>query len=167
VDDSTLGQVVDPEELDRSAGPRGRMRVEVPAALLAAGGEIEITVPARVACARCDGGGCDGCERSGALRAPEPAEERRVRLTLPAQEPGAAAPARVELRLVRPLGDACLIEQLLVEVAAGDETSAGLVVVTPAGALVERAAGRRPSRVALVVAVAVAILLVIAALTGR
>src|SRR5690242_3451348 len=83
VSKSSLGRVVDPRALDASSGARARLRVGVPAAWLAEGGELELRVPARLACARCDGGGCDGCARSGALRAPEPASARVVRAYVP------------------------------------------------------------------------------------
>ena len=83
---SSLGRVVDPGALDLSAGPRARLSVEVPEAWLAEGADVAVTAPARLVCARCDGGGCDGCARSGALRSPEGA---RLRASFPPRAPGA------------------------------------------------------------------------------
>lgn len=111
--ESALGRVLDPRALDEGTGARGRVRLEVPAAWLDAGCRIEILVPRRVPCARCDGGGCDSCGKSGALRAPDAEAARRLEITLP-EGCGEA----VALRLVDPFGDG-LVEQLLLEIRAG------------------------------------------------
>lgn len=113
---STLGRVLDPEELDDAEGPRGKLAVDVPQEWMAAGDAIEIVIPRRVACARCDGGGCDECSRSGALRIEGDDDARTVRLSLP-EEPAA-------VRLVRPLGEDANLEQLVVELRACPEASA-------------------------------------------
>lgn len=123
---SELGQVVDPATLDAADGARGRLRVAVPEAWAAEQADIELTAPARVPCARCDGGGCDGCERSGAHRTPADPSARTVRLRLPERLGDGVA-----LRLVRPFGDAAPLEQLFVEIVAGPEPSAGVARVAP------------------------------------
>jgi hypothetical protein len=118
---SSLGKVLDPNALDASAGPRARLRVDVPAAWLAEGAELVVTAPARLVCAHCDGGGCDACQRSGAFRAPPQASRRVVRASFGPQE---AARTSVTLRIAKPFGDAHDIDQLLLEVRAADAPSA-------------------------------------------
>lgn len=83
------------------------MTVDVPESWLEAGTVLEIVVPKRLACARCDGGGCDGCGRSGAIRIDESEEARTVRITL-------SESARA-VRLIRPLGADAGLDQLVVE----------------------------------------------------
>lgn len=111
--EGALGQVLDPRALDEGTGARGRVCVEVPTAWLTAGCRIEILAPRRLACARCDGGGCDACGKSGALRAPDAEASRRLEITLP----GTQSPA-VALRLADPFGEG-FVEQLIVEIRAG------------------------------------------------
>lgn len=78
-----LGKILD----DDGGGPRGpdlMHRIEVPEAWFHEGAGIEIELPRRLACARCEGGGCDACGRAGALslRGADDAPEL-VQLTLP------------------------------------------------------------------------------------
>ena len=117
---TSLGRVLDPKALDASAGPRARLRVQVPAAWLAEGADLVVTAPARLACARCEGGGCDSCARSGALRAPESAGARVVRTRVPVSD------RAIAVRIPRPFGADHAIEQLLLEVALGASPSAGV-----------------------------------------
>lgn len=42
-------------------------RIRVPRAWLEAGDVVEFEVPRNLSCATCDGGGCDQCERAGAI----------------------------------------------------------------------------------------------------
>ncbi|WP_437587125.1 hypothetical protein [Sorangium sp. So ce1000] len=121
-----LAQLIDREGLDASDGSRGRVAIAVPAAWARDGADIEIAVPARVACARCDGGGCDSCARSGAHRAPTELAARTLRLRLPPDLTGG-----VTLRLVRPFGEHAPLDQLLVELREGDAASPGVLRVTP------------------------------------
>ncbi|MEO5731255.1 MAG: hypothetical protein ABI134_07355 [Byssovorax sp.] len=113
IGEGTLGRVLDPRALDEGTGARGRVRVEVPTAWLTAGCRIEILAPRRLPCARCDGGGCDACGKSGVLRAPDAEASRRLEITLPGTESTAVA-----LRLADPFGGG-LVEQLIVEIHAG------------------------------------------------
>jgi hypothetical protein len=116
-----LARVLDPEALDRAEGPWGRVVVEVPDAWSAAGDAVEMVVPLRVACARCEGGGCDDCGRSGALRLPAEEAARTLVFSLP-EAPEAPGVARL-LRLVRPLGPDAGLAQLWIEVRSAPEAS--------------------------------------------
>jgi hypothetical protein len=107
---SDLARVLDPASLDASSGARARLRVRVEAAWLVEGAELSIDAPARLGCARCDGGGCDGCGRSGALRAPAEAEARALRVHVPAGDGRGLA-----VRLVRPFGPDAEVDQLVLE----------------------------------------------------
>ncbi|MCC6527849.1 MAG: hypothetical protein IT373_34710 [Polyangiaceae bacterium] len=146
-----LARLVDRAALDEAPGPRGRLRVTVPESWLATPCELEIRVPARLACARCDGGGCDACGRSGAVRAlaatePEPAPEPEADEPAPepapepepartdhrvtVQLPGGGRP--VAVRLVSPFGPDG-VAQLLIEVVRGATPSPSVSLVrTPA-----------------------------------
>lgn len=123
-----LGRVVDPEALAVEGGARGRMRIDLPSAWLAEPCAIEVTVPPRLVCARCDGGGCDGCHRSGAVRAPQDSAARTVRVSLPRAE------SAVALRIADPFGPEGGIAQLLLEIRAGAVPSPGVTrhLTTPA-----------------------------------
>ncbi|WP_434042517.1 MULTISPECIES: hypothetical protein [Sorangium] len=121
-----LGQLIDRDDLDASDGSRGRLSIAVPAAWTRGGADIEIAVPARVTCARCDGGGCDGCARSGAHRAPAELAARTLRLRLPADLTGGAT-----LRLVRPFGEHAPLDQLLIDIRADSAASPGVRCVAP------------------------------------
>src|SRR4051794_2515473 len=97
--EQALGRILDPRVLDEGLGARGRVRIAVPAEWLAAGCRIDLVAPRRLPCARCDGGGCDGCGRSGVLRAPEAEADRHLAITLPGTSNLAVA-----LRLTDPFG---------------------------------------------------------------
>ena len=117
-----LGRVVDSSALDACAQPRGRHAIVIPAEWV--GAEILISVPTRVVCARCDGGGCDGCRRRGGHRIDGDAEARSIRVRLPRVMEGV-----VVLRLSRPFGHAQdAIAQLHVEARVGPGASAGVVL---------------------------------------
>ncbi len=120
--DGTLGRLLDPRALDEGAGPRGRVQITVPAAWLEGGCRIEILTPRRLPCARCDGGGCDACGKSGVLRAPDDEAARRLEITLPGTQNEAVA-----LRLADPFGPG-VVDQLIVEVRVG-APSAGVTLL--------------------------------------
>ncbi|EYF08138.1 hypothetical protein [Chondromyces apiculatus] len=119
---NALGQILDTGALDTAEGARGRLRVTVPAGWEGEAADLEITAPARVTCARCEGGGCDACGRSGALRTPDDPAERVLRVRLPAHLGGG-----VVLRLVRPFGETSPIEQLHLELIPGPVPSQEMV----------------------------------------
>ena len=136
----TLARVVDTDSLASCAGPRGRITIEVPEAWQ--GAEIDVAVPSRVPCARCDGGGCDGCERRGGYRIPGDAAFRTLRITLP-KEIGDG----VILRFVEPFlpQDGAPLAQLLVEARCGQNAST-CVTRVPAPMLIQ-APQKAPFRV--------------------
>jgi hypothetical protein len=76
--------------LDVPRGPDVVHRIRVPRAWLESGEVVELELPRNLSCAACDGGGCDLCERSGAITLrgrEEPPEILNV--TLPARQPEA------------------------------------------------------------------------------
>ncbi|MFT3767051.1 MAG: hypothetical protein QM820_16255 [Minicystis sp.] len=115
-----LGKVTDREALDACDRGWARLRVEVEAAWLSEGAELEITAPGRLPCARCDGGGCDACGRSGVLRAPEDTAARVIEVSVPAQQEGSEG---VALRIPDPFGVDHAIGQLHVELRAAASAS--------------------------------------------
>lgn len=140
-----LARLLDPDALDRAEGPRGRVTVVIRPEWLAAGDAIEIALPRRLVCARCEGGGCDGCSRSGAVRVS--VEDPRIRIGLPRN-----GRAPLLLRLVRPLGATAGLEQLAVEVRTGDAPTAGCARIGGAAPI------QRPRWTLLAVALAAAAL---------
>jgi hypothetical protein len=159
-----LGRVLDPAALEACSKPRGRLAIEVPAAW--AGGEIEIALPARVTCARCDGGGCDGCARRGGHRLEGDAAERTVRVRLPQSLDGG-----VVIRLVSPLGaDEEGLAQLLLEARLG--AASACVTFLPGSAMipaprVPRVTPMSPRAFAACVALALALVATLAIVTAR
>lgn len=60
-----LARVLRPKDAPRGADVR--WRVDVARGTLVEGAELELELPRRLTCARCDGGGCDTCDRRGAI----------------------------------------------------------------------------------------------------
>jgi hypothetical protein len=117
-----LGRVVDSSALDTCAEPRGRHAIEIPEAWI--GAEILVSIPSRIVCARCDGGGCDGCSRRGGHRIQGDEHARSVRVKLPH-----AMDHAIVLRLVRPFGHTDgSIAQLHLETRIGPDASAGVAL---------------------------------------
>lgn len=51
------------------------------------GRDVLVTLPRNLRCAACDGGGCDGCERSGAISLRERADEpTEIQVSLPVRD---------------------------------------------------------------------------------
>ena len=72
--------------LDVPRGPDVVHRIRVPRAWLEAGAVVEFELPRNLACAACEGGGCDICERAGAITLRGRAElPELLRVTLPAR----------------------------------------------------------------------------------
>jgi hypothetical protein len=164
VGSTPLARLVDRDALDASIGGRARLRIDVPAAWLEEGAEVELTAPGRLPCAGCGGGGCDACARSGVFRAPEAPGERVLHAHLPRAQASCAALA---LRIVQPFGPSSAIEHLVIELRVGPGPSAGVTRVapplTPSGGGAEL-----PRRAVVTVALSViALAVVLAALLGR
>lgn len=116
-----LAKVAAPEDLASSEGAIARSRLEVPASW--AGATIEVEVPSRLTCGACDGGGCDRCQRSGAVRLSAP---RSVSVGLPVALGDGAL-----LRVPDPFeGEELAI--LLLEVRVADAPSPGCRCLQPA-----------------------------------
>lgn len=113
-----LGRVVDPKALDASSGPRAYVCVIIPDDWFKQGCELDLALKKRLLCARCQGGGCDGCHCSGALRTPEDPAHRTLRLQIPE-----GSRAGFALRVTNPFGAFAPIEQLLVEFKPGQTPS--------------------------------------------
>ena len=115
-----LGRVVNIAALDECSEPRGRHAIEVPVEWV--GAEILVAVPGRLVCARCDGGGCDGCQRRGGFRVDGDEQARAVRVQLPL-----VMQETIVLRIVHPFGAAeGSIRQLHLEARVGLQASVGV-----------------------------------------
>jgi hypothetical protein len=158
-----LGRVLDPSALDACPGPRARLSIEVPASWLAEGAELRVTAPARLVCARCDGGGCDACARAGALRSPAEAADRVVRARLPSALGG--DPPAIALRIPDPFGPEHEIAQLVLEVRSAARPSACVSRVAPAPLV--RATAERAQALPWPVFAAAVIAAVLFAVCGR
>lgn len=60
-----LGRVT--HDQDRPRGPDVQMRVNVPGQWIREGAKVEVELPRNLPCAVCEGGGCDACDRAGAV----------------------------------------------------------------------------------------------------
>lgn len=146
---TSLGSVLERDEL--TAGPRGRLSVDVLETWLGAGAVLEIVVPARLVCARCEGGGCDACGRSGAIRIAGDEQERTFQVTLSESARG--------LRLTRPLGADVGLDQLILELRPAAEPSSSCRLA--------RRAGPRASLIPLLVLIALVSALLAAVVLRR
>ena len=90
-----LGRIT---SMERPRGPDVQMSVTVPEEWMTFGATLEIDLPRNLACASCSGGGCDACERSGAVSLrgrKEPTETVEVTLPSPGTVDAAASRVRV------------------------------------------------------------------------
>lgn len=177
-----LGRITTSTE--RARGPDVQMTVAIPEAWIASGATIEIELPRNLACAACGGGGCDACERAGAVSLrgrKEPGET--VEITLPSlgtDDDVAAASARVVVMRIPDRGGHAVpgLElprgNLLLSVRPGPEVPRGVtrlaqpsmpppppaeILSTGPGPQAEvptSLAPRRPAAIAVAVAIAVA-----------
>ncbi len=146
-----LAQVVDPEALDACDGTRAKLALNVDRTWMQEGATLRVAVPKRLPCARCDGGGCDGCDRSGVLRGPDAVQARTLTVELPGDQPGGAT---VVLRLTKPFADDT-IAQLLIHLSPANAPDPRITKVTRSAALASSTeGGPRPLVVAALVAVA-------------
>lgn len=134
--------------LDAPRGPDVLHRIRVPRAWLEAGDCVELEVPRNLSCAACDGGGCDLCERSGAIslrQRDEPPELLQVTLPVCSSEaPG--APRSVVIRIPEQGGlpstaaEALPRGLLLLRVEAAEVADPGVSRVAPLAAPERRVA---------------------------
>ena len=61
------------------------------------GATLQISLPRLLSCARCDGGGCDACERRGAFEQQSAGIASEVAVVLPTQSAERYAPVRLRL----------------------------------------------------------------------
>lgn len=122
--------------------PRGAdvlHKVRVPASWLDEGATLELDLPRNLACAKCSGGGCDACKRSGAVSLRgrrDPVEI--VRVTLPKRGDSAELSASERGIVIRipERGGAAEIEGmprgvLMLTVIATDRADPGVIRVEP------------------------------------
>jgi hypothetical protein len=145
---SELARLLDPGELDALTGPHGKMTTTLSTSQL--GSPVDIVVPSRLVCARCDGGGCDSCGRSGAIRLEVSEAERTTQVVLPSDARDA-----LRVRLVRPVEG---LEQLTLEVRLTENA----IVVAPRPGLEPRAIGETFAAIVIGVVLALAAALVLA-----
>jgi hypothetical protein len=162
---------------DRPRGPDVELRIAVPGPWLESGATLEVELPRNLACAACKGGGCDACERSGAVSVrgrQDPIE--LVEVTFPAQSPEsqpASGPASARLLVVRvpdrgglpPKGSELPRGHLFLAIAAAPEPSAGVARLEQSRELEREIAKSVPPpilsrRRALGVAIGIAVVLV-------
>jgi hypothetical protein len=117
-----LGRLLDPKALDVAEGARARLAIEVPSDWLAVAVRVRVVAPRKLSCARCDGGGCDGCGRSGIVNAPDDPSARALEASLPRRTTGGG----FALRLVEPFGASAGITQLFLEVRVSERASANV-----------------------------------------
>ncbi len=127
-------------DLEAPRGPDVTMQIVVPETWF--GKEVLVVLPRNLRCAACDGGGCDGCGRAGAVslrgREDQPTE---IRVSLPARD---AERPGVCLRIPEEGGTATNPElgrgHLLLTIKAGDAPSGevSLVQVSPVLSDLER-----------------------------
>ncbi len=128
-------------------------RVRVPAEWLDEGAQFELELPRNLTCAACDGGGCDRCERSGAISIRGRKElGELVRVNLPPRNPNmeeTASGRAVVLRIPERGGisdDPRLPRGfLLLQVAPGEEADPGIERVAAAPIEVAAPVPRPPS----------------------
>jgi hypothetical protein len=85
------------QDLDEPRGPDVACSIEVPQAWFLAGATLQITLPRLLSCARCDGGGCDACERRGAFEQQAAGIPTEVAVVLPTQSPERYSAVRLRL----------------------------------------------------------------------
>lgn len=122
--------------MDGPRGPDVAHKVTVPEQYLVAGATIELSLPRNLACAKCDGGGCDACDRSGAVsirKRSDPVEPLRV--ILPRTDVSAAgSPSGLVVRVPERGGPAPKDSglpngHLLLRVSAGLEMGPNVTIV--------------------------------------
>jgi hypothetical protein len=124
--------------MDAPRGPDVVHRIRVPRAWLEAGESVELELPRNLSCAACDGGGCDLCERAGAvaLRGRNELPEL-LSVTLPKRQAQAAGETRgIVIRIpeqggLPPEGMALPRGLLLLRVELAETADPGVSLVRP------------------------------------
>lgn len=132
-----LGKVTG--DLDAERGPDVAFQITIPEAWF--GREIAVRLPRNLHCAACEGGGCDRCERSGAITLRARDEESvEVRVSLPSADPSSPG---VCLRIPEHGGQAneegLGRGHLFLTVRKGQEASRDVVLVHVEGTLTDDA----------------------------
>jgi hypothetical protein len=133
-----LARVTNPDQ-DRPRGPDVELAISVPEGWLREGATLEIELPRNLACAACRGGGCDACERSGAVSVrgrKDPIE--LVEVTLPRPRADAGAPPETRPFAMRipdrgglgPAGSDLPRGNLLLAVTCGADATRGVTRLT-------------------------------------
>jgi hypothetical protein len=133
--------------MDVPRGPDVVHRIRVPRAWLEAGEVVEFELPRNLSCAACDGGGCDICERAGAvaLRGRHELPEL-LSVTLPRKVEASGDARSVVIRIpeqggLPAQGLALPRGLLLLRVEPADAADPGVSVVRPSiPAVIERVA---------------------------
>ena len=126
-----LGKVTG--DLEAARGPDVELRLTVERAWF--GFAVNIKLPRNLNCAACSGGGCDRCDRAGALSLWERgAEPREIQVVLPsAPESGVEVCIRVPGEGALPLGEASELGRghLLLLLRVGESSDQSIVVAEP------------------------------------
>jgi hypothetical protein len=71
------------QDLDEPRGPDVACSIEVPRAWFEQGATLQLQLPRLLNCARCNGGGCDACQRRGAFEQESAGIAKEVAVGLP------------------------------------------------------------------------------------
>jgi len=85
------------QDLDEPRGPDVACSIEVPENWFWVGATLQIALPRLLSCARCDGGGCDACERRGAFEQAAAGMASEVAVVLPVLQPERCVAVRLRL----------------------------------------------------------------------
>lgn len=149
---NALGSVLDREAVAGAVGAHVTMGIVIPSAWAADGATVTVAPKKRLVCARCDGGGCDGCGRGGAVVLSDDDAARSFTVVLPAGMGEVAA-----VRVPRPFGKNSPIGLAVCVVRVGD-VATGCALVSSA----EAPRGARPALVWAAPLVAIVLALVAA-----
>lgn len=133
-------------------------RIRVPRSWLAEGAAIELELPRNLKCAACEGGGCDRCERSGAISVRgrgEPIELLGVTLPKRGDDFESTASGRTVVLRIPERGGVSTTPgeppgQLLLQVGIAEQPDSGVVRVVREEIVVPEEAEARLSRPTLV-----------------
>lgn len=146
-----LGRVIT-GEITLPRGPDASHRIRVPKDWLEQGSIIELELPRNLVCRKCEGGGCDSCDRSGAVTVRARGEPSDlIEVTLPARPHGDSFVIRIPERGGLASPDSGLPRGQLflkVEPSEGSDPSASVSRVVPDIPLARRPLDEPVKRVA-------------------